>query len=467
MRRRCLSLAMGTLFATGFNAVAADPTSPEDLIAKGHYLAVAADCGACHTPPKEGAAMSGGYAIQSPLGTIYASNITPSKTAGIGNYTEQDFARAVRDGVTPQGENLYPAMPYTSYARITDEDIHALYAYFMHGVAPVDTPSTQTHLPFPFNIRSSMALWNTLFATHQPFKPTANRSAELNRGDYLVNALAHCDTCHTPRNALMGQDNSKALSGGELGSWYAPNITPDKVAGIGSWSGDDLAAYLKTGHVTGKAQAAGPMAEAVEHSFQHLDDADIRAMVAYLQQIPAINNGEKKSRDSFGHSSTSESQLRGLTENVDAGWKVYSGSCANCHQADGQGNAHYPSLFNNSATGADRPDNLVAAILFGVSRDIKGNPIAMPAFGPEANFSERLTDRQIADVSNYVLKHYGNAQVTVTEDNVRTIREGGEKPLLAKLTQPSSLIIGVIIFALILLALGFGVAKRRRKHAAQ
>jgi len=457
---------MGILWAIGFNALAVDKSDTENTIAQGKYLATAADCGACHTSPKQGAPMAGGYAIQSPLGSIFASNITPSKVAGIGDYSEPDFARAVRQGINKQSQHLYPAMPYTSYSRMTDADIHALYVYFMHGVQPVDEPAPQTHLAFPFNIRASMAVWNTLFAKDPPFTPSPNVADDVNRGDYLVNALAHCDTCHTPRNALMGQDNSQALSGGSLGSWYAPNITPDRQSGIGDWSAADLTLYLKTGHVSGKAQAAGPMAEAVEHSLQYLSDRDIQAIVAYLQHIPAINTGAAKPRDSYGQPSASEVALRGQTDNVDAGWQVFSGSCANCHQPDGQGNSLYPSLYHNSATGADRPDNLVATILNGVRREVNGEPIAMPAFGPDAHFSERLSDQQIADVSNYVFKNYGNPQLSVTADQVKVIREGGEKPLLAKLTSPVVMTIAAIIVALILISVAVLVARNRRKHGA-
>ncbi|WP_410016609.1 c-type cytochrome [Sodalis sp. C49] len=458
---------MGLLLASGLNALAADKPDSEDLIAQGKYLATAADCGACHTSPDRGAPMAGGYAIHSPLGDIFASNITPSKVSGIGDYSEQDFARAVRDGINKQGQHLYPAMPYTSYSRITDADIHALYAYFMHGVQPVDTPAPQTHLPFPFNIRASMALWNRLFAGNTPFTPTPGVSDDINRGDYLVNALEHCDTCHTPRNALMGQDNGKALSGGSLGSWYAPNITPDRNSGIGDWSDADLTQYLMTGHVSGKAQAAGPMAEAIEHSLQYLSDADIRAMVAYLRQIPAVDTGATRPRDGYGQPSASELSLRGQTDNIDAGWQVFSGSCANCHQADGQGNRFYPSLFHNSATGADRPDNLIATILYGVHRNVNGEEIAMPAFGPQAHFSERLSDQQIADVSNYVLKNYGNPQLSVSADRVRVIREGGDKPLLAKITSPASLLIAAIILLLIVVLLVVLITKKRRQHGAK
>lgn len=462
--RHCsLPFALSILMSATFSAHAENAHDSAALIAKGKYLAIAADCGACHTPPDHAAEMSGGYIISSPLGNIVASNITPSKTAGIGDYTEQEFARAVRQGINRQGQHLYPAMPYTSYAKITDEDIHALYVYFMQGVKADDNVPPQTDLPFPFNIRSSMALWNVLFADDQTFIPAKDKSAQINRGDYLVNALAHCDTCHTPRNALMGQNNDRALSGGSLGSWYAPNITSDKQAGIGNWSDAQLAQYLKTGHVAGKAQAAGPMAEAVEHSLQYLSDDDINAMVAYLRQIPAVSQ-PGAARDMQGKPATSDAALRAV-KSPDAGWQVYSSTCANCHQADGAGNAFYPALFHNTATGAPQADNLIATIVYGVHRTVEGRAVAMPGFGPEAFYTDRLTDQQIADVSNYVLKNFGNAELNVTAQQVKTVREGGERPLIARLAQPA--VYGSAA-AIVLIVLGVVVSRLRRgkKHGA-
>lgn len=457
MRRLSLPLAISLIFLAGITSAAAQPSGNEDLIAKGKYLALAADCGACHTSPQQGAPMAGGYAIHSPLGDIYASNITPSKSDGIGEYSEPEFARAVREGVDKQGRHLYPAMPYTAYNKISDEDIHALYFYFMHDVAPVDRAAPQTHLPFPFSIRASMALWNLLFADSQRFTPRPDKSPEVNRGDYLVNALAHCDTCHTPRNFLMAQKNDLAFSGSSLGSWYAPNITPDAQSGIGSWSRDELARYLKTGHIA-KAQAAGPMAEAVEHGLAHLNEEDIQAITAYLRQIPAVNSGADHPRDSYGQPSDAEQRLRGQSGQRDPGWQVFSGSCANCHQPQGQGNDRYPSLFHNSVTGAERPDNLISAILFGVRR----NEIAMPAFGPDADFTNRLSDQQIADVSNYVLKNFGNPAVTVTAERVKQLREGGDTPLLVKLTRPTALI-GILVAVVVVIAAGAVLRRRKRR----
>jgi mono/diheme cytochrome c family protein len=425
----------------------------------GKQLAVASDCVACHTAPG-GKPFAGGYGLESPMGIIYSTNITPSKTAGIGGYSREQFARAVRDGVAADGTHLYPAMPYTSYAKMTDSDVMALYDYFMHEVQPVDTPTPKTALAFPFNVRASMIGWNALYHSSQRFTPDPQKSAEVNRGDYLVNALAHCDTCHTPRNLLMGADNAKALAGGSLGSWYAPNITSDKVSGIGAWSSDELVAYLRTGHVQGKAQAAGPMAEAVENSLQYLGDSDLKAIAAYLLQTQPINTGETKARHAFGQASADELTLRGTKPEDNPGFHIFSGTCANCHQPNGEGNREYPSLFNNTAT--SRADNLMAAIVFGVHREVDGVAIDMPAFGPTALFTDRLNDQQIADVTNYVLTQFGNPALKVTAADVALTREGGPKAPLAVI---AGYTVPALIVVVLLAALALWLFVRRRKGA--
>ncbi|MBS0893083.1 cytochrome c [Tatumella sp. JGM130] len=462
VRPTSLALIIGFSVFSGAGVQAADHPPASSIIEQGKYLSVAADCGACHNSPHDGAPMAGGYAIASPMGNIIASNITPSVTDGIGHYTEAQFARAVRQGINARGDHLYPAMPYTAYSKLTNSDIHALYQYFMHDVPAVNIAVPATKLPFPFSIRSSMAIWNMLFAGGQPFTPDSRQSAQLNRGNYLVNGLAHCDACHTPRNFLMGQKNDQALSGGQVGSWYAPNITSDKTAGIGSWTDDELVQYLKTGHVAGKAQAAGPMAEAIENSLQYLSDEDLRAIVLWLRQVPPSTATALTSRFTQGAASDSEAALR-ATEHPDAGWQIFSNSCANCHQANGEGSQFYPSLFHNSATGAAQPDNLVATILFGVRRHTGDQYVAMPAFGPAASFADRLTDQQIAAVANYVLKNYGNAALTVTADQVKTLREGGPTPAIAYLSHPAILTAGAVILVLILLLI-VSALRRRGKH---
>lgn len=438
-------------------------------VVRGHYLAVAADCAACHTQPKMGQPYAGGYGIDSPLGSIYSTNITPSKNYGIGNYTEEQFKRVLRQGIRADGAHLYPAMPYTSYARLTDDDIQDLYAYFMKGVTPVDVAAPVTRLPFPFNIRASLFGWNLFFLNVKPFTPDPTHSAEVNRGAYLALALGHCDTCHTPRNALMAEMPSQSMGGATLSSWYAPNITPSHTAGIGDWTAHDIARYLETGDVPGKAQAAGPMAEAIEHSFQHLSAADIAALVAYIQQIPAndhmgsVNPRQQSARDSYGHISHEEASFRGARlESVGRGALVYDGACASCHQPTGVGSkdGYYPQLFHNTATGSVDPSNLVATILNGVDRTIGQKHYFMPGFS-KGSYAEHLSDADIAAVSNYVLVRFGNQNALLTEDEVVRIRKGAAKPLIAEIgpyITPFLSFSGIIA----LLAIAGFMRKRRR-----
>lgn len=424
-------------------AAASSSSGQDARLERGRYLAIAADCMACHTAAS-GKPYAGGYAIDSPLGTIYATNITPSKKGGIGHYTEADFARALRQGVRADGSHLYPAMPYTSYALLSDADVGDLYHYFMHAVKPVDEPARQTRLPFPFNVRLSMMGWNALFLDDKRFVPDAGKSAQINRGAYLAEGLAHCSACHTPRNMLMAEVGSQKLAGANLGSWHAPNITSDAISGIGGWSDAELAAYLKTGHVEGKGQAAGGMAEAIQNSLQFLRDDDVAAIVAYLRTVPPVRaSGQQKTAYSYGSAVSEEAGLRGMAsatehDSLNSGKVLFSGYCASCHSASGAGSTGqaYPALFNNTATGAATPANLVSAILFGVERKIGKEGQEVEAFMPrfdQRSYVQALTDEQIASIANYVLKQYGNPAVSVTPAYVAQARSGGETPLLARL----------------------------------
>nr|WP_250318524.1 cytochrome c [Rosenbergiella gaditana] len=440
------------------------------LIAQGEKVAIASDCQACHTAPGSKTAFSGGYAIASPMGAIYATNITPS-AQGIGQYSEQQFAKAVREGVRADGAHLYPAMPYTSYHLMTDQDVHALYAYFMHSVKPVDQANTPTQLTFPFNLRFSMGMWNAVLGRTDSFKVDPSKSDEWNRGNYLVNGLAHCDTCHTPRNFMMAEKQDQPLAGAPLGSWYAPNITADPISGIGGWREDELVSYLKTGRAVGKNQAAGGMAEAVEHSLQYLPDSDLKAIAVYLKHTtPIRTEGEAAPAYSYGHPVSVEQEIRGNAANnaynaLDNGAKLFSGNCASCHQPDGAGspNQAYPSLFHNTATGMIHPDNLVSAILFGVRRTTKDHDVLMPAFS-SPTYVDQLSDQQIADISNYVLHNYGNPQVTVQAGDVAWMRKGGRLPFLAA-AQPyvvPGIAVGIVV--VILLIIGIRLRRSRQKH---
>ena len=469
MKRTALAVLTGLIVCGwGASASAADHHGQLSLLQRGEYLAVAADCAACHTDT-ESQPMAGGKAISSPLGDIIASNITPSQQYGIGNYSLQQFSDVLRKGINAKGKNLYPAMPYTSYHNLSDQDIAALYQYFLQGVRPVDRPVPATKLPFPFDIRMSMKLWNALFLSDTPFKDNPNLSAQVNRGNYLVSALAHCDTCHTPRNALMAERSSQALSGASLGQWYAPNITSDKASGIGGWSDEQLFQYLKTGHATGKAQAAGPMAEAVSHSFQYLSDNDLHAIVASLKQVAPVQtaaNATATARKPVDD----EARIRGLAVSSGAPMPaentaaiLYSGNCAACHTPSGEGsyNQYYPSLLHNTAVSSVNPTNLIATILFGVHRTVGNNTVTMPAFGP-AGYPNTLSFQQVAAITNYVRHTYGQQENEhpVTAADVEQLCHGGPKPAIALLASAwlwgGAVIVLFLIVVLLVLAIKRG-----------
>lgn len=413
-----------------------------ELTERGAYLVKAADCGACHTAP-DGKPFAGGLAISSPVGTIYSTNITPSVGYGIGRYTEAQFARAVRRGIRADGANLYPAMPYTSYSIFTDADVQALYAFFMHATAPVDTPAPRTELPFPMNLRVSMTGWNLMFLDTTPFKPDPRQSQLWNRGRYLVKGAAHCSACHTQRGFLMQEKANEAFSGGQVGPWYAPNITSDVNSGIGSWNQDELVQYLRTGDAHHKAQAAGSMGEAVEHSFQYLTDADLEAVATYIRTVPAIHDSaDARSRFSFGTASSELGRLRGKygvgTQKGDpTGAELFQGNCASCHAPLGQGSkdGYYPSLFSNSALGSSNPNNLIAVILNGVDRTTRLGQAYMPGFAGGPNDLAALSDHEIVLLGNYLLEHYGRPGVAVTAQQVAEVRRGGPSSSLVTLAR--------------------------------
>lgn len=446
----------------------AQPAFPPAEVERGRYLTVAGDCTACHTAPvRRGSPapvpFAGGYPIVSPLGAIISSNITPSRAHGIGAYTEADFARALRQGIRRDGAHLYPAMPYTAYAGLSDADIHALYAYFMQSVAPVEQDPPKTALPFPFNVRASMALWNGLFLNSARVIPDPKHDAQWNRGAYLVEALEHCSACHSPRGLLMNESRSARFAGGSLGAWYAPNITSDPVAGIGGWRREELVSYLKTGRAPGKAQAAGGMAEAVTHSLQHLTDADLEAIAAYIATIPpAGDHREAKPAYGFGAAFTSDPALRGESWEAKAedGAALYSGLCASCHGVTGQGSRDhaYPSLVGNTTVGAARADNLVAVIREGVDRDAAGHHSLMPGFGADSPV-QTLSDADVARVATYVRARFGPGGPAVTADDVSTLRRGGPTPLLVRLVQ-----IGLPVGVLAVLVAAAALVRRRRSR---
>lgn len=435
-------------------AANADPT----LLQRGQYLATAGDCVACHTAPG-GKAMAGGLSLPTPLGAIVATNITPSKTHGIGNYTLAQFTDALRKGVRADGQHLYPAMPYTSYALVTDDDARAMYAYFMQSVAPVDTAPPATSLPFPFNIRLSMAAWNLLFLDSKPFVADAGKSAEWNRGAYLARGLAHCSTCHSPRNLMMAEDFSRNLGGGDVGPWHAPNITSDSNSGIGGWSEQELVSYMRQGYAANKAQASGPMAEAIDHSLRHLNEADLRAMAVYLKTVPAQRDAaDTQPVYAWGKASDDLNSIRGVALPKDlndmTGAQLYDAHCATCHQARGQGSfdGGLPPLFHNTALGRSNTNNLVMVMLEGIQRQADTTEIRMPAF------AKTLSDRQIATLGTYLVERYGNPQARVSADQVKNLRAGGGSSNLVWMAR-----LGMLAAVVLVVAALFAFRRRKRE----
>jgi mono/diheme cytochrome c family protein len=457
--------AICLLSFSGASLAADSDNAQTDSVKRGAYLATASDCVACHTAP-HGRPFAGGLGIASPVGTIYSSNITPSASSGIGRYTETQFALAVRAGVRADGANLYPAMPYTSYRIFTDADIHDLYNYFLHGVAAVDETPQRTSLPFPMNIRSSMMAWNLLFLRSAGGYADPGQSPEWNRGKYLAMGAAHCSACHTPRGSLMQELSDRNLAGAQLGPWYAPNITSDSASGIGSWRKEELVRYLLTGSLPGKAQAAGSMGEAVEHSFSRLTLKDITAIATYIQSVPPIHDpSDDRSRFDYGNASSELASLRGAngirseTGVSVSGAELFQANCGSCHSPLGQGSKddYYPSLFHNSASGAANRNNLIATILNGVERTTPGGHAYMPGFGGKPNDTNALNDAQIALLANYVIERYGRPGKTVSPADVAEERAGGPTSTLVLLAR-----IGIAVAIAAALAMTLLLFLRRR-----
>ena len=290
-----------------------------------------------------------------------------------------------------------------------------------------------------------MAAWNLLFLDRRVFTPDPARGAEWNRGAYLVQGAAHCGACHTPRNVLMAEKTNRALGGEALGGWFAPNITSDPISGVGGWSVDELASYLRTGHARGKAQAGGPMAEAIDASLRHLEEPDLRAIAVYLKStVPVRNPADSRAAFAWGQPGDDLAAIRGvgLPKNLDdmTGPQLYDAHCASCHQAQGQGSfdGALPPLFHNAALGRSRPDNLAMVVLNGLRRHPDVN---MPAFGRD------LSDVQVARLVNYLTVKWGNPQAQIAAKEVATLRTGGPRSPLLLLVQAGMVLAGALVVA--------------------
>ncbi|MCU7367719.1 cytochrome c [Pantoea stewartii] len=403
MKNGILALILG-----GISFVALADESTSDLIKRGEYLARAGDCVACHSS-EGGKPFAGGLPMATPIGTIYSTNITPDKSTGIGDYSYDDFQKAVRHGIAKNGDTLYPAMPYPSYAVVSDEDMKALYAYFMHGVAPVSQANKASDIPWPLSMRWPLAIWRNLFAPDvKAFQPAAQEDPTLARGRYLVEGLGHCGACHTPRSvtmqekALTNADSNDYLAGSSapIDGWTASNLRGDNRDGLGRWSEDDLRQFLRYGR-NDHTSAFGGMVDVVDHSLQHLTDDDITAIARYLKSLGAKDPHQV----AF---SVDDATAKALWKGDDSqtGAAAYVDSCAACHKTDGSGYTRfYPALRGNPVVMADDPTSLIHIVLVGGElRGVKGAPstITMPAFG------WRLNDQQVADVVNFIRHSWGN-----------------------------------------------------------
>ncbi|MEN9868867.1 MAG: hypothetical protein RL748_4457 [Pseudomonadota bacterium] len=379
--------------ATSSTRLASDPQQ----VARGAYLARAGNCVACHSV-RGMPAYSGGRAIATPFGEVIAPNITPDPSTGIGNWSQADFWRAMHHGKGKDGRMLYPAFPYPNYTKVTRADADALFAY-LQSLAPVNNPRQPHRLRFPYNQQVMLASWRALYFRPGEFQPDPKQSTQYNRGAYLVQGLGHCNACHTSRNLLGASDSAVDLAGGMIPvlNWYAPSLTSDKEAGLGSWQAADIHALLKTG-VAPQSAVFGPMAEVVAQSLQHLDDADIHAMAAYLKALPQTTLEQSVVDDNIAPPERERLLAMGA--------KLYETHCQDCHQADGRGKPPgWPPLAGNRAITMPSAVNSIRMVLNGgFAPSTAGNPrpYGMPPYGPS------MSDEEVAAVVSYIRQAWGN-----------------------------------------------------------
>jgi mono/diheme cytochrome c family protein len=402
---RCLLLACVLLLGSAAARAQYPSKQAFDVIQHGRYMATAADCTACHTA-QGGKLFAGDGALETPFGVLLAPNITPDLATGIGGWTDDQFVDAVRNGIGRGGKHLYPAMPYTYYTKMSRADVLAIRAY-LDTVQPVRNEVHANQLPFPFNQREAMVGWKELYFTPGEFKPDHAKSAEWNRGAYLVEAAEHCGLCHTPKNELGGDENSRVMQGSMLQNWYAPNLTGDRRVGIGAWTVDDIALYLKTGR-NRFGIASGPMAEAVTHSTSHLTIADLRAIAVYLKDLPAGGGG-------------SAQPVSPQEPAMQQGQAIYNNQCAACHTVQGQGIVGlFPRLAAAPLVQQAQATSLIRVVLEGsraVATDAAPTGPAMPSF------AWRLSDAEVAAVVTYIRNAWGNAASPVSIGDVSTMRQ--------------------------------------------
>ncbi len=380
------------------------------LVKEGEYLARAGDCIACHTNPG-GPLFAGRLAMPTPFGTLYSTNITPDKETGIGDWTEDQFYSLMHTGRTPDGGLIYPAMPFGSYTKVTRKDADAIFAY-LRSVPAVHLPNRPNDLYFPYNNRSLILGWRTLFFVEGEYEQDPSKSAQWNRGAYLVQGLGHCTMCHSPINALGGTSESRAFEGGliPMQQWYAPSLTSNKEAGLGEWSIKDITDLLGTG-VSERGAVYGPMAEVVYDSLQYLSDEDLQAMAVYLK---SLGQGNPIDASGAGLPMAESSLLMAL------GKTVYDARCASCHGPTGAGMPpQYPPLAGNQSIQMESAVNPIRMVLNGgLPPATSGNPqpYGMPPF------AQILSDDEVAAVVTYIRSSWGNRGTPVSANQANALR---------------------------------------------
>ena len=367
-------------------------SAPAEQIARGAYLARAGNCMGCHTE-RGGAMYAGGRGVPTPFGTVYAPNLTPDKSSGLGEWTAAEFWRALHNGRARDGRLLYPAFPYPNYTRVTRADSDAIFAY-LRSLPAVAQPNRAHTLPFPFDQQAALAVWRALYFRPAQHELDTTRSADWNRGAYLVEGLGHCNACHASRNALGATASPLDLAGGliPVQNWYAPSLASPLEAGVADWSDAHVVALLKTG-VSERGAVMGPMSEVVSGSTQHLSEPDLRAMTTYLKALPA----SAPERPATSANTTAE---------TGPGATLYDKHCAACHGDRGEGAPGvYPALAGSRAVTMALPANLVHMVLEGgFPPATAGNPrpYGMPPFATV------LSSDEVAQLLTHIRGSWGN-----------------------------------------------------------
>ena len=391
------------LLCTAFTIGRAQGEPSAETIARGKALTVAADCAGCHTadPSKP---FAGGKQIDTPFGGIYSPNLTPDRETGLGAWSDEEFYRALHDGVARDGSRYYPAFPYPNFTKITRDDVLAIRAY-LATLTPFRNIKPPPELRWPLNYRVVMRGWDLLFFRPGTFEVNPNKSEEWNRGAYLVEGAAHCGGCHTPKNMFGADKRGQPYGGGRVQGWFAPRLDSADRGGLKSWSADDIVEYLQSGR-NGRSHAGKLMAEVVVNSTSKMSDADVRAIAVYLKDLPA--------------GAPEPAVTPPPQAEMAAGAAVYARACIACHEADGSGAPRiYPPLPGNANLQSDDPSSTLRIILDGaqtVTTPRAPNTGSMPAYARE------LSDQQIADVANYIRNSWGNAAPLVTPAQVAKAR---------------------------------------------